>query len=181
MLKLLFGHEPTLATLVAKNAYSVCLRARSWLESLAARSTRLESNMRLLLLLALLVASPGLLASESCFSRVARMLAEDDLSALAQRILYSTPDTATSIRSLTGMTGPLSRLQSGEPAGFPTTFQRLTVLSPAVSEKFDSRKVDFNASSESLGAVRIAIHLHPGLECAVLAINVDFAAQPSKQ
>jgi hypothetical protein len=178
---MLFGHEPTGLPLSPKKGYSIGLRARSWLERLAARSIRPEPNMRLLLALALLVASPCLLASESCFSRVAHMLAEGDLSALAQRVVSSTPDTAAGFRSLTGMTGPLSRLQAGKPAGFPTTFQRLTVLSPAVSDKFESRKLDFSASSESLGAVRIEIHLHPGLECAMLAVNVDFAVQPSKQ
>jgi hypothetical protein len=137
--------------------------------------------MRLLTLLGLLLTSPSVLASESCFSSVARMLVDREVNALAQRIVSSTPDTAASIRWLTEQTGYLTKLRPGEPAGFPATFQRITIRSPAASGGYESRMVAFSASSESLGPVRIRVHLHTGLECAVLAINVDSAYETSKQ
>ena len=137
--------------------------------------------MRILPLIGLLIASPSVLASESCFTSVARMLVDREVNALAQSIVSSTSDTAAGIRWLTEKTGPLTRLRPGEPAVFPATFQRLTVRSPTASEGYESRMVAFSASSESLGPVRIRVHLHPGPECAVLVINVESAHEPNKQ
>ncbi|MEI6028826.1 MAG: hypothetical protein WCT47_19285 [Betaproteobacteria bacterium] len=129
--------------------------------------------MRLLVMLALLFASTGVFATDSCFSRVARLLVEENTADLAGHFVASNSSVLRGIGAVTAKTGRLSQLAQGQPNEFPRLFQRLTIRSPAASTGFGSKMLDFSASSIRLGLVRVQVHIHPELDCGVLAIHVD--------
>jgi len=129
--------------------------------------------MRLLVMLALLFASTGVFATDSCFSRVARLLVEENTVDLAGHFVASNSSVLRGIGAVTAKTGRLSQLAQGQPNEFPRLFQRLTIRSPAASTGFGSKMLDFSASSIRLGLVRVQVHIHPELDCGVLAIHVD--------
>jgi hypothetical protein len=129
--------------------------------------------MRLLVMLALLFASTGVFATDSCFSRVARLLVEENTVDLAGHFVASNSSVLRGIGAVTAKTGRLSQLAQGQPNDFPRLFQRLTIRSPAASTGFGSKMLDFSASSIRLGLVRVQVHIHPELDCGVLAIHVD--------
>jgi hypothetical protein len=130
--------------------------------------------MRLLVMLALLFASTGVFATEPCFSRVARLLVEENTADLAGHFVASNSSVLRGIGAVTAKTGRLSQLAQGQPNNLPRSFQRLTVRSPAASTRFESKMLEFSASSIHLGLVRIQVHIHPELDCGVLEIHVDF-------
>jgi hypothetical protein len=134
--------------------------------------------MRVLAMLALLFASTGVFAAESCFSRVARLLIEENTADLAGHFVASNSSVARGIDAVTARTGRLSQLAQGQPNEIPSLFQRLTIRSPAASSGFRSKMLEFSASSIRLGLVRIRVHIHPELDCGVLVIEVD---SPSSQ
>ena len=129
-------------------------------------------------MLALLFASTGVFAAESCFSRVARLLIEENTADLAGHFVASNSSVVRGIDAVTARTGRLSQLAQGQPNESPRLFQRLTIRSPAASTGFGSKMLDFSASSIRLGLVRIRVHIHPELDCGVLVIEVD---SPSSQ
>ena len=129
--------------------------------------------MRLLVMLALLFASTGVFATDSCFSRVARLLVEENTVDLAGHFVASNSSVLRGIGAVTAKTGRLSQLAQGQPNEFPSIFQRLTIRSPAASTGFGSKMLAFSASSIRLGLVRVQVHIHPELDCGVLAIHVD--------
>jgi hypothetical protein len=136
--------------------------------------------MRVLAMLALLFASTGVFAAESCFGRVARLLVEENTADLAGHFVASNSSVVRGIDAVTAKTGRLSQLAQGQPNEFPSIFQRLTIRSPAASTGFRSKMLEFSASSIRLGLVRIRVHIHPELDCGVLAIEVDSpSSQPS--
>jgi hypothetical protein len=134
--------------------------------------------MRVLAMLALLFASTGVFAAESCFSRVARLLIEENTADLAGHFVASNSSVVRGIDAVTARTGRLSQLAQGQPNEFPRLFQRLTIRSPSASSGFRSKMLEFSASSIRLGLVRIRVHIHPELDCGVLVIEVD---SPSSQ
>jgi hypothetical protein len=124
-------------------------------------------------MLALLFASTGVFATDSCFSRVARLLVEENTVDLAGHFVASNSSVLRGIGAVTAKTGRLSQLAQGQLNEFPSIFQRLTIRSPAASTGFGSKMLDFSASSIRLGLVRVQVHIHPELDCGVLAIHVD--------
>ena len=134
--------------------------------------------MRLLAMLALLFASTGVFATESCFSRVARLLVEENTADLAGHFVASNSSVVRGIDAVTAKTGRFSQLAQGQPNEFPSIFQRMTIRSPSAFTGFRSKMLEFSASSIRLGLVRIRVHIHPDLDCGVLAIEVD---SPSSQ